>query len=95
MSEEKEFKDLAGSMDLSRTGEIFDSLIHRSKIHDKALPFDEAEIKKAKAVLGAGNLHVNSARVKIGALRLVGYRENLGRLQAAIERKSRNARKPR
>lgn len=95
MSEEKEFKDLAEQMDLSKTGDIFDSLIERSKVNNKGLPLDEAEIKKVKTVLGAGNLHVNAARVKVGALRLVGYRDNLSKLKIAIERKSRNARKPR
>lgn len=95
MSEKHEGKKISDSMDLSKTEGIFDSLIVRSRINDKSLPFDDAEIKKAKAVIGAGNLHVSSARVKVGALRLVGYTDSLAKLKIAVERKSRNARRPR
>ncbi len=87
-------KEIADALDLGKTSEIFDSLIRRSDINGKA-SFNEEEVKKAKAVLSAGNLHVKSAQVKLGALRLVGHFENTKALKIAIERNARSARKPR
>lgn len=91
----KEANDISVKMNLERTDEIFNSLISRSNINDKSAKFDEDAIKAAKAVLASGNLHVKTAAVKLGAIKLAGYYTNMERLKTAIEKRARNARRPR
>ncbi len=86
-------EEISKKLDLDRTGEIFDSLIERSKINNTKLPFGDDQIKQVKTVLSAGNLHERTARTKVTALRLTGYRDNLAQLKNAIVRKARKARR--
>ncbi len=89
---EDEFKDIAKKLDLQRTDELFDITITRADYKTKKL-FTDDDVKIARLVIQAGNLHVNSAKVKLGALRLVGYRDTSKQLEKTIAKKARNARK--
>lgn len=92
MSHEKEIAD---KMNLDRTDAVFDALVKRSKITDTSLPLDEMGIKQTRAVISSGNLHVATARAKLSALKIVGYRDNMDKLKHAVEARVRRARKPR
>lgn len=89
-----EMRKVADQMNLDRTEGIFESLIDRSKILDRSIPLDESALKNTRAVLASGNLHVKTAVARISALRFAGYRENMGRLKLAVEKKAREALRP-
>lgn len=86
-------KEIADKMNLTTTENVFEALVHRSKITDRSVPFDEIAIKQSRAVIAGGNLHVATARAKMSALKIVGYHDNLEKLKMSVQKKSRNARK--
>ena len=80
-------------LDINRTDQIFDSIIHRAKVNDRSAPMNDDELKKVNAVIKAGNLHVNTAKTKVSVFRFIGYRDNQEKIKLAIDRKVRNMRK--
>lgn len=87
-------QEVADKMDLDRTDEIFDVTIKRTGYKDeKVLLSGDDEIKKAKIVIAAGNLHVKSAQTKATALRFIGYQNSIRATKDAIFRRVRNSRK--
>lgn len=76
-------------MDLDRTDELFNSSIKRSGSHDTE-PYGEEDIKKQRLVVGFGNLHINTAKVKLGVARMKGYLDSTKSLKKAVDRKVRN-----
>lgn len=89
MSDIKKIDDV---MDLDRTDKLFSSSIDKAGSLTKG-EYREEDIKKQRLVIGFGNLHVNTAKVKMSAVRLMGYRDNLAKLKQNIGRKVRNSRK--
>ena len=85
-------KDIVGKMDLDRTDKLFDASITSADSLSKE-PYTEDSIKKQRLVIGFGNLHVNSAKVKLGAIRMNGYVDSTKSLKRAVDRKVRNAAK--
>ncbi len=85
--------DIEGKMDLTKTEQIFDSLIKRSGINDTTKSLDDAEIRKVKTVLGGGNLHIRTAQIRVTLLRLAGFRDGIRQTKLAVQKKVRNARK--
>ncbi len=83
---------IVSKMDLDRTDEMFSSLIDRSKVNEKG-DLNEDGIKRAKVVIASGNLHVATAKVQLGAIKLAGYRDNMKGLKLAVQKRARNARK--
>lgn len=90
---EKQLSDVADKMDLERTGELFDITIARADFKSKELFKDDNDIKKARVVVQMGNIHINTAKTKMSAIRLIGYQNNLSQLKHAVQRKVRNSRK--
>lgn len=89
---ENSLKKIEEIMDTDRTNGLFDSSIKRSgALIGEEYTLDD--LKKMKIVLGAGNLHVNTAKTKMGAIKLLGYRNSLDETKKAVERKIRNSRK--
>lgn len=86
-------QEIDSQMDLDKTEKIFYSLIARSHINDTSKEMTPEEIKKINAVLQGGNLHVNTAKVKISATRLAGFRDGIRQTKLTVQRKTRNARK--
>jgi hypothetical protein len=84
---------LVDQLDTGRTNEIFDSMIVRSKINDRSKELGEDAVKQARVVIGSGNLHINTARAKMSAIRMVGYTDGLVKTKLAVQRKIRNVRK--
>lgn len=87
-------KETVDALDLTRTGEMFDSLITRSKVNDKTRGIDEDERKNIHMTIRSGNLHVKTAGAKITAIRLSGYRSNMEQLKLAVERRAKDANRP-
>lgn len=92
--EDKEAQYIADKMELDRTDEIFDVLIHRSAIKDREQGMGQEDIKKIKTVIAAGNLHISTARAKMTALKFVGHQENQARLKEAVQRRVKDALRP-
>ena len=90
---EKQLSDVAEKMDLERTNELFDITIARADFKSKEPFKDDNDIKKARVVVQMGNIHINTAKTKMSAIRLIGYQNNLSQLKNAVQRKVRNARK--
>lgn len=86
----KNLTKLVEQLNTDRTDEIFDSMIVRSDINNKKNALDENAVKQARVVIGAGNLHVNTSRAKMTAIRMVGYTDSLTKTKLAIKRKLRN-----
>ena len=84
---------LVDQLDTGRTNEIFDSMIVRSSINDRSKVLDESAVKQARVVIGSGNLHVNTSRAKMSAIRMVGFTDGMVKTKLAVQRKIRNARK--
>lgn len=79
-------------MDLDRTNQLFDSAIRRADANGKE-KYTEEDVKFQRLVTGFGNMHINSAKVKLSVVRMRGYQANTGALKKAVDRKVRNARK--
>lgn len=87
-----ELQKVVETMDVKRTSDMFDSVIQKSSLKDDKA-FDENSLKETKAIIQAGNMHVRTAQVAVGAIRLVGHYDNQTKLKAAIEKKTREAMK--
>lgn len=81
-----------GAMDLKKTEELFDKSIERGESL-KGGSYTDKDIKNQRLVLGFGNLHINTAKVKMAAVRFLGYRDAMQKTKNAVERKVRNSRK--
>lgn len=89
--EKENLQEVVKQMDLARTDALFDATLEKVKALDDTIPYDtELEVKKGRLAIAAGNIHVNSAKVKLGALRLLGYRDSLRKTKLAVQRKFRN-----
>lgn len=93
MKNKDQLQEIADRLDLTRTDKILETMIDRSDFYNKEKFDENGDIKKARLVVGAGNLHINTARAKLGALRMVGYQDNLGKLKATVQKRVRNERK--
>lgn len=89
----KKLDKLVDQLDTDRTNEIFDSMIIRSSINDRKNSLDEASVKQARVVIGSGNLHVNTSRAKMSAIRMIGYTDGVAKTKRAVQRKLRNSNK--
>lgn len=85
-------KQVDDKLNLDRTDKLFDSSISRSGSNDQSKYTDE-DIKKQRLVIGFGNLHVNTAKLKVSVVRMRGYRDNVTNLKRAVDRKVRKERK--
>ena len=85
-------QDIDQHLDLDRTNKLFDISIVKSGAED-VTPYDEKSLRASKLTLGFGNLHVNTAKTKVGILRLIGYQDNLKKIKDNVSRKLRNAKK--
>lgn len=90
MNPEDSLQRIVETMDTKRTSSVFDALINSTGIKD-AGDIDDTKMKKIKAVIAMGNVHVRTAATAITGIRLVGHYQNQGKLKAAIERKTREA----
>ncbi len=79
-------------MDLERTDKLFNSAIERSDSHS-SVKYTEEDIKKQRVVIGFGNLHIGTAKVKLGMERMRGYRDSIRGIKQSIDRKVRNKNK--
>lgn len=86
----KKVERIVEVLDVDRTNELFEAGITRSDALSTE-QFNESNLKGFKAALGAGNLHVNTARAKMSAIRLVGYRDSLAAMKGAIKKKVRSS----
>jgi len=89
---DRELEKINDKLDLNRTDELFDSSIGKSEALSRG-KYDKESLKAAKTCLGFGNLHVNTAKVKIATLKIIGYRDQVTRLKQNVDRKLRNSRK--
>lgn len=92
MSREKVEK-IEKHLDLDRTNDLFDVAITRSGAKKSNNEWNEEDLKKQKLLVGFGNLHINTAKAKITAIRMIGYVQGLVGVKKAVERKTRNKRK--
>lgn len=84
-------KEVADHMDLGRTEELFDITIRRADFKSKD-PFNgDEDIRKAGLVVKMGNVHINTAKTKISAIRMIGYIDNTRKLTLAVKRRTRRA----
>jgi len=81
--------ELQGALNLERTNELFDASIKRSGAKGTT-EYNEEDIKKQRIVIGYGNLHLNTAKTKISASRMTGYRDGLDGAKRSVDRKVRN-----
>lgn len=86
------FQNIDEVMDVSRTNDLFDSSIKRSGANSDE-KYSEADLKQMRTIIGFGNLHINTAKVKLGVARLRGYRDNVSKMKQSIDRKIRNKNK--
>ncbi len=87
-----EIKKLGDQMNLDRTEGLFDASIKKAKALETA-EYTPDDIKKSRLVIGFGNLHLNTARTKLSAIRFLGYQNNLKAIKDAVERKQRDSNK--
>ncbi len=86
----KSLEEIEVKMDLERTDQLFSSAI-KSAGALEGQRYTEDSLKQMRAVMGAGNLHINSAKVKLGAIRLMGYVAGVRATSNAVSRKVRDA----
>lgn len=85
-------QELNKTLDVKRTDELFDASIKSADALAGRL-YDENSLKAARMTVNFGNLHVNTAKTKLSAVRLIGYRNEANKLKQNIDRKIRNGRK--
>jgi len=90
---EKSISDVDAVMDVGRTNGLFDASINRAESLKKE-PYTEEDIKKQRLVIGFGNLHINTAKTKLSAVRMFGYRNTQRLLKEAVQKKIRKASRP-
>ena len=76
-------------LDVNRTDELFDTSIIKSDSFSKT-PYNDQNLKGAKMTLGFGNLHVNTAKAKMQAIKLLGFRNGVQGIKDSVSRKLRN-----
>lgn len=79
-------------LDTDKTAHLFEVSIKKANALDAA-PYTEDSLRAARMNINYGNLHVNTAKTKLSAIRLVGYQNSLSTTKKAVERKIRNQRK--
>jgi hypothetical protein len=87
-TKKENINDVSDVMDVNRTDELFDIAITRTEFK-KPGSMDEMDIKKANIMIKVGNLHINTAKTKLGAIRIAGYLDNNRALTMKIKRKTR------
>jgi hypothetical protein len=92
MENKKNLKHIDSKLDLERTDKLFDASIAKANAFSKD-PYTEKSLKEARAVSTFGNLHLNSAKVKVSVIRLIGYRDELNNLKNNVQKKIRGVRK--
>lgn len=90
----KDLDNILKHTGLDRTEKIFDTVIERTDLHTKDKVKTPDDLRKIQTVLKAGNLHVNSARIHLSAIRFVGYMDNMRKLKDAVQRRTRDSLKP-
>ena len=85
--------DVIEKMDLDRTNKVFNQTIEKTGYNGSKPMDDELEVKKARILIAAGNLHVHTAKTAISAIRLSGYRSDMEGIKNAVQKKVRNSRK--
>ena len=71
-------------MDLDRTNAMLENTMDRTDFFSKSKIDDDKEIKKATLVAKMANIHINTAKTKLGAIRILGYKDNLNKMKGSL-----------
>lgn len=88
----EEIKKVSEILDVNRTDKLFDSSIVSSQANSRKV-YTVDSLRAAKVALGFGNLHVNTSRIKLNAIRMLGFMDNLRKVKQAVGRRIRNVKK--
>jgi len=88
----KELRNVDKFLNIDRTDQLFNVAIKKADSLNTNL-YDNHSIRANKLALGFGNLHINTAKTKIQAIRLIGYKDNSAGLIRSVKRKIRSSRK--
>lgn len=92
MEDDKHLKSVRDTMDMDRTDGLFKTSIERAESLKKRA-YSEKDVKTQNIVIKFGNLHVNTAKAKMSAVRLLGYKKSIEDTTRAVARKIRKAAK--
>lgn len=89
-STKEHVEEITDVMDLERTDKLFDISIERTEF-TKGGSMSADDIKKANIMVKIGNMHINTAKTKLGAIRIAGYLDNNRALTLKVKKQTRAA----